>query len=131
MQVSGLPGNDRPLTQHRDPAPGKVIRSCPVASFDPLTKIDPADTMAAALASHCLDQGAMLAGANPSAGAALQIVGREHDRRQVRGVVDDARKALKIAQQQRTKGLRLTASHEPRAVPSSATSQFKSERIPS
>ena len=39
------------LDPHRDPAPGKVIRSCPVASFDLLTKIDPADTISA-LAAH-------------------------------------------------------------------------------
>jgi hypothetical protein len=41
------------LDPHRDPAPGKVIRSCPVASFDLLTKIDPADTISAS-AAHCL-----------------------------------------------------------------------------
>ena len=40
------------LDPHRDPAPGKVIRSCPVASFDLLTKIDPADTISAS-AAHC------------------------------------------------------------------------------
>ena len=38
------------LDPHRDPAPGKVIRSCPVASFDLLTKIDPADTISASAA---------------------------------------------------------------------------------
>jgi hypothetical protein len=38
------------LDPHRDPAPGKVIRSCPVASFDLLTKIDPAETISASAA---------------------------------------------------------------------------------
>ena len=38
------------LDPHRDLAPGKVIRSCPVASFDLLTKIDPADTISASAA---------------------------------------------------------------------------------
>ena len=49
VQISGLPGNDQTLDPHRDLAPCKVIRSCPVASFDLLTKIDPADTMSAGL----------------------------------------------------------------------------------
>ena len=33
------------LDPHRDLARGKVIGACPVASFDLLTKIDPADTI--------------------------------------------------------------------------------------
>ena len=40
VQISGLPGNDRPLTHTVTLLRGKVIRSCPVASFDLLNKID-------------------------------------------------------------------------------------------
>ena len=42
------------LDPHRDLAPGKVIRSCPVASFDLLTKIDPADTISASAALYLI-----------------------------------------------------------------------------
>ena len=65
------------LDPHRDLAPGKVIRSCPVASFDLLTKIDPADTVSAAAALYLIRRKflPLLAAAPPdaSADATLQI----------------------------------------------------------
>ena len=65
------------LDPHRDLAPGKVIRSCPVASFDLLTKIDPADTISSSAALYLIRSKFLpLLGAAPpdaSAGAALQI----------------------------------------------------------
>jgi hypothetical protein len=68
------------LDPQRDLAPGKVIRSCPVTSFDLLTKIDPADTISASPArylNHMIrSKFPPLAGAalpDASAGAAIQI----------------------------------------------------------
>ena len=67
------------LDPHHDLAPGKVIRSCPVASFNLLTKIDPADTISASAARYLIRSKFLpLAGAalpDASAGAALQIWG--------------------------------------------------------
>ena len=67
------------LDPHRDLALGKVIRSCPVASFNLLTKIDPADTISASAALYLIRSKFLpLLGAAPpdaSAGAALQIQG--------------------------------------------------------
>jgi hypothetical protein len=67
------------LDPDHDLAPGKVIRSCPVASFNLLSKIDPADTISASAARYLIRSKFLpLAGAtlpDASAGAALQIWG--------------------------------------------------------
>jgi hypothetical protein len=78
------------LDPHRDLASGKVIRSCSVASFDLLTKIDPADTLRPrrllAYRNHMIRSKSLpFAGAalpDASAGAALESIGHEPDRRQ-------------------------------------------------